>query len=176
MLYREVDSTCIRHPSQPRAVPADNLRQTTELGFLLDRWSRDVRPFLENACASIEAAPQSDKSGFTFEGTLRIDCHVKGVLPSGEGTLIVGKQGRCEADAFVGTALIKGVVIGNIHASELIEIEGFGRVTGSLEAPAICIGKGAVFEGECNLSEKEVNPQIDRREADNENLAVAAAS
>ncbi len=186
MLYREVDSTCVRDTSRQSTVPADNsASQKLELKVLLDRWSKDVRPFLENACASIDVSPRSDRSGFTFEGTLRVDCHVKGVLPSGSGTLIVGRQGRCDADAFVGTAIIEGVVNGDIHAAELIELDGRARVTGKIEAPAISIGRSAVFEGECHVSPKQLDLKIDepgepspksvKYEAEKDELMIAAS-
>lgn len=151
MSYRDVDSTCVADDSQYEPVPSNSHPQVTDTTQLLAQWIKDVRPFLEHGCASFETSEPSGPSGFTFEGTLRVDCHLKGALPSGPGTLIVGKRGHCDANAHVGTALVEGVFNGNLHASELIQIAGEARVTGNIEAPAISIGRDAVFEGQCHM-------------------------
>jgi cytoskeletal protein CcmA (bactofilin family) len=151
MSLREVESTCRTAISQYEVVPSDNPQsEMAETCRLFDQWAQEVKPFLENGCAWIEV-DRPNEQDFTFEGTLRINCHLKGVLPSGPGTLIVGEGGRCDADARVRVALIKGVVNGNLRASELIEIDSEARVVGNLEAPSITIGPGAVFEGNCHV-------------------------
>ena len=151
MSYREVDSTSVSDISQYKPVPADSSpSQMNQTALELDHWANNVKPSLEcdsEPAESIE--PANDAS--TSEGTLRIDCHVKGVLDAGSGTLIVGRLGHCEAEAFVGTALVEGVVSGNIHASELIALGAEAHVTGDIEAPSISIGRGAIFEGRCHM-------------------------
>jgi cytoskeletal protein CcmA (bactofilin family) len=162
MSYREVESTCVTDISRYEVVPSDNPpSEITATARLFDQWTQEVKPLLEKGCAWIQA-DRPREQGFTFDGTLRIDGHVKGVLPSGPGTLIVGKSGRCDADASVRVALIKGVVNGNLRASELIEIESEARVTGNIEAPSISIEPGAVFEGNCHMRPRDVetNPDI----------------
>jgi cytoskeletal protein CcmA (bactofilin family) len=149
MSYREVDSTCVSDISQYKPVPADNSASLTETS-LLDRWTNDVKPLLECDSEPAESIGPSDEA-LTLEGTLRIDCHVKGVLDAGAGTLIVGRLGHCEAEAFVGTALVEGLVSGNIHASELIALGAEACVTGDIEAPSISIARGAIFEGRCHM-------------------------
>ena len=123
---------------------------------------------------------------FTLERTLRIDCHVKGVLDVGSGTLIVGRLGHCEAEAFVGMALVEGMVSGNIHASKLIALGSEARVIGDLEAPSILIGHGAIFEGRCQMlpatesghgsdSEQPHSSMSGNSEPERDGVAVAAA-
>ena len=150
MSYCEVDSTCVSDISQYKPVPADSSPSLNETSLQFDRWANDVKPFLECNCEPAESIPLSNEA-FTFAGTLRIDCHVKGLLDAGSGTLIVGRLGHCEGEAFVGTALVEGVVSGNIHASELIALGAEARVTGDIEAPTISIGRGAIFEGRCHM-------------------------
>ncbi len=186
MSYREVDSTCVVDISQYEFVPANNSpSEKTELSLLFDGWTTEVKPFLEKRSEPIESIPPPHQ-GFTFEGTLRIDGHVKGALPSGDGTLIVGKQGHCEADAFVGRAFIEGTVDGNIQASELIRIGAEARVIGDIEAPSISIGRGAVFDGQCRmLKTAEMSQKPDENsdhgsisfsyDAEHEDLEVAIA-
>jgi cytoskeletal protein CcmA (bactofilin family) len=150
MSYPEVDSTGVSNISQYKTVPADSsLPEITQTPLLLDRWANDVKPLLECDGESAEPIPQSRE--FKLAGTLRIDCHVKGMVDAGSGTLIVGRLGHCEADAFVGTALVDGIVSGNIHASKLIALGPEAHVIGDLEAPSILIGRGAIFEGRCHM-------------------------
>ncbi|HYV25759.1 MAG TPA: polymer-forming cytoskeletal protein [Pyrinomonadaceae bacterium] len=120
------------------------------------------------------------------EGTLRIDCHVKGMLDAGSGTLIVGRLGHCEAEAFVGTALVDGVVTGNIHASKLVALGSEACVIGDIEAPTILIRRGAMFEGRCHMpkatesthdsdSEQSRSSSSFSSESERDDAAVAAA-
>jgi len=186
MSYCEVDSTCVSDISQYKPVPADSSPSLNETSLQFDRWANDVKPFLEGNCEPAESIPLSNEA-FTFAGTLRIDCHVKGVLDAGSGTLIVGRLGHCEGEAFAGTALVEGVVSGNIHASELIALGAEACVTGDIETPSISIGRGAIFEGRCHMlratAESSHGSDNEQRhasmsfnnESEHDDVAVAAA-
>jgi cytoskeletal protein CcmA (bactofilin family) len=151
MSYCEVDSTYVSDISQYKPVPADSSpSQISQTSHQFDRWANDVKPSLEcdsEPAESIGPAPEASVP----EGTLRIDCHVKGRLDAGSGTLIVGRLGHCEAEVFVGTALVDGVVTGNIHASKLVALGSEACVIGDIEAPTILIRRGAMFEGRCHM-------------------------
>ena len=99
MSYCEVDSTCVSDISQYQPVPADSSPSLNETSLQFDRWANDVKPFLECNCEPAESIPLSNEA-FTFAGTLRIDCHVKGVLDAGSGTLIVGRRRRLSDSDF----------------------------------------------------------------------------
>src|ERR1041384_1407139 len=150
MSHGEVNSTGVSDISQYKPVPADSSPSLTETSLKFDRWANEVKPSLECDGEPAESIPLSHEA-FTFAGTLRIDCHVKGVLDAGLGTLIVGRLGHCEGEAFAGTALVEGVVSGNIHASELVALGAEACVIGDLEAPSISIAHGAIFEGRCHM-------------------------
>ena len=151
MSYREVDSTGVSDISQYKPVAADSSpSQITQTALELDHWANNVKPSLECDSEPAESIGPSNEAS-TPEGTLRIDCHVKGVLDAGSGTLIIGRLGHCEAEAFVGTALVDGVVTGNIHASKLVALGSEACVIGDIEAPTILIRRGAMFEGRCHM-------------------------
>ncbi|HXI24093.1 MAG TPA: polymer-forming cytoskeletal protein [Pyrinomonadaceae bacterium] len=162
MSYCEVDSTCVSDISQYKPVPADSSPSLNETS-LLDRWANDVKPSLECDSEPAESIGPSHEA-LPSEGTLRIDCHVTGVVDAGSGTLIVGRLGHCEAEAFVGTALVDGVVSGNIHASKLVALGSEARVIGDIEAPTILIRRGASFEGTCHM----LRPTESSDDSDNE--------
>ena len=183
MSFGEVNSTCVSDLSQYKPVPADNSRSRTSLEF--DHWANEVKPFLECDSESAESIGPSPAAS-TPEGTLRIDCHVKGELDVGSGTLIVGRFGHCEAEVFVGTALVDGIVSGNIHASKLVALGSEARVIGDIEAPTILIRNGAMFEGTCHMmtpaesdldsdSEQPHSSTSFNDESERDGVAVAAA-
>jgi cytoskeletal protein CcmA (bactofilin family) len=89
-------------------------------------------------------------SQFNFEGTLRIDGYVTGVLRSQTGTLIVSETAELQANIFVATAIVDGLVRGDIRATERVELSSNARVIGNIEAPALAIQPGAIFEGQCH--------------------------
>lgn len=62
-------------------------------------------------------------------------------------TIIVENGGIVKADVEVRNAVISGVVVGNITASDSVEITESGRVVGDISAPRVLIVDGARFRG-----------------------------
>ena len=91
----------------------------------------------------------------TFEGVLHFDGYSFGPITSPEGTLVLTKRGRIEADVNVKVAVIRGCVTGDIRASERVILESEARVTGQIYTRALSVRLGAVFDGECVLSAPE---------------------
>lgn len=85
----------------------------------------------------------------TFEGTLRINGYVAGIIRSSNGNLIVDAGGEVDANISVHHATIYGCVRGDIHAKEKVELGGSARVIGDIETVTLSIEPGAVFEGRC---------------------------
>ncbi len=66
-------------------------------------------------------------------------------------TLIVEQSGVLKADATVRNAIISGVVVGNITASESVELTREGRMVGDIRAPRVIIVDGAAFRGRVDM-------------------------
>ena len=90
-----------------------------------------------------------------FYGTLLIDGSFKGNI-TGEGTILIGKEGIIESDIYVSNIIVYGEVHGNIMAEEKIEINAPGKVFGYIEAPIIEIEKGVVLQGKCQTQRPKV--------------------
>lgn len=86
----------------------------------------------------------------TFEGQVRIDGKFTGQIHT-KDVLVIGEGARVQAEIVAGTVIINGVVEGNIKALQLIELHQPGRVKGNLEAPALSIDRGVIFEGSCKM-------------------------
>lgn len=84
-----------------------------------------------------------------FEGIMHFDGYSLGNVLSPAGTLILSKRGRIEADIAVGTAIIDGVVTGNITASEQVVLESDARVKGQIFTRVLSMRLGALLDGDC---------------------------
>jgi cytoskeletal protein CcmA (bactofilin family) len=92
-----------------------------------------------------------------FKGSFRIDGYFQGKINS-ESILIVGKNGKVEADIKVGNVIISGETKGNIHAKEKVEIHSSGRVFGNIISPKLSIEEGAYLEANCQTIDNPPNP------------------
>lgn len=68
-------------------------------------------------------------------------------------TLVVAQSGIVKAEVSVKNAIISGVVVGNVHASESIEITKEGRMVGDVFAPRVIIVDGASFRGNVDMGD-----------------------
>lgn len=106
-------------------------RQTGELNGILDRGSH-LRGELH------------------FEQTFRVDGKLTGKVIS-DGDLVIGERGEIEGEIEVGRAFVSGIVRGQIRTARRLEICAGGRVFADVETPALVIGEGALFEGNCAM-------------------------
>ncbi|MBN1224062.1 MAG: polymer-forming cytoskeletal protein [Candidatus Aminicenantes bacterium] len=88
-----------------------------------------------------------------FQGSFRIDGHFKGNIDS-ESMLIIGENGKVEADIKIGFIIIDGEVKGNIQATDKAEIHSKGRVFGTIITPKLVIEEGAYLEANCQTTDK----------------------
>ena len=79
-------------------------------------------------------------------------------------TLIVEPSGVVKADATVRNAIISGVVVGNISASESVHLTREGRMVGDINSPRVIIVEGAAFRGRIDMGEV-AEPRIEERSA-----------
>ena len=108
----------------------------------------------------VDAAPTSTVIGHSIvvsgnlqgEEDLTVLGRVDGSL-SLTKTLIVEEPGIVKAEVSVEHAIINGVVVGNITASDSVQITETGRMVGNIEAPRVIIVDGARFRGEVDMGE-----------------------
>ena len=85
---------------------------------------------------------------YTFQGTVMLNGKFSGEIVSSD-SLIIGEKGIVNATVRAGIVLINGEVIGNVFATERVELRGTARVYGDVEAPVIVVEEGVHFEGHC---------------------------
>src|SRR5262249_33855188 len=90
------------------------------------------------------------KGTIEVEGTLRIDSEFEGVVNCPD-TLVVGKTGVVKAEINVKNAIIGGKVVGNIHATNKIELQSGSHIEGDIHTHRLVIDEGVFFEGSCKM-------------------------
>ncbi len=89
---------------------------------------------------------------FSFTGAVRIDGKVSGEISS-SGTLIIGEGAIVKSQIHVADVIINGEVNGDIWAVSKIIIGVSGKLFGNIQTPKLAIEKGAIFEGNFNMSD-----------------------
>ncbi len=99
-----------------------------------------------------------------FKSMLRVDGHLSGRISSDTGTLIISAGGQVDADIEVAIALVNGAVNGDIIVTKRLELGRAARVVGNIQAPALIIEQGAIFEGNCRMPQLKTTPEATHRE------------
>lgn len=85
-----------------------------------------------------------------FTGGLRVDGKVKGNIIAEEGkpgTLVLSENARVEGEIRVPHIVINGAVVGPVHSTEYVELQGKANVRGDVHYNAIEMQLGAVLQG-----------------------------
>jgi cytoskeletal protein CcmA (bactofilin family) len=90
-------------------------------------------------------------------------------------TLLVEPTGIVKAEVQVRNCVIAGVVVGNVTATESVEITNQGRMVGDITAPRVIIVDGASFRGRIDMGEVDVEGEAERRPTRSVPAPVAAA-
>ncbi|MFQ5899861.1 MAG: polymer-forming cytoskeletal protein [Candidatus Methylomirabilia bacterium] len=101
---------------------------------------------------------------YTFSGTVVLNGTFRGEIVTTDA-FIIGEKGVVNATIRAGSVVVKGEVVGNVQATERVELRRPARVFGDLEAPAVLIEEGVLFEGHCRMTKsKPVEPARDHRD------------
>jgi cytoskeletal protein CcmA (bactofilin family) len=105
---------------------------------------------------------EGNLSGFVGSGTvvtgeanykamMRVDGHLSGRINSSSGTLIVGANGKVDANIEVAVAIVHGTVNGDIIATQRLELGRAAKLNGNIQTTSLMIEPGALFEGACKM-------------------------
>ena len=88
----------------------------------------------------------------TVQNSLRIDGRVTGQVQALD-SLVVGKDGEIEGEVKVKNAIIGGRVKNRVLATGKVVLESHAIVHGEVKTSKLVIDEGAVFDGNCAMSE-----------------------
>lgn len=90
----------------------------------------------------------------TVKGSLRVDGTVEGDITDAVA-VEVGKGGRIKGNVSAETLSVAGEVAGEILISRHIEVLASGRLSGKIRTPKLRIEDGAVFDGQCVMTNED---------------------
>jgi cytoskeletal protein CcmA (bactofilin family) len=91
------------------------------------------------------------------ERSLCVEGNVRGRIEA-KGEVVVGRDGKVEADIQANSVVVGGQIVGNVIAHQRLEITATGRVTGDIEARSMSIAEGGVLDGFCKMLERVETP------------------
>lgn len=71
-------------------------------------------------------------------------------------TLIVEPTGVVKADVSVANAIISGIMVGNLTATDSVELAESGRMVGDIQSPRVIITEGALFKGRVDMGDLQL--------------------
>jgi cytoskeletal protein CcmA (bactofilin family) len=105
---------------------------------------------------------------------LTIEGQVKGKIELDDNELIVGPNGRIEAEVLAKVVNVMGKVDGNITASDTINIRETAIVDGALVAPRVGITEGASFRGKIDMQPAQPQKVSQKASLTSERKAIPA--
>jgi cytoskeletal protein CcmA (bactofilin family) len=96
------------------------------------------------------------KGELTGSEDLTIEGTVEGSIQLRDHALTIGPNGKIKAQVFAKSVIVLGEVVGNVTASEKVDIRDNGAVDGDLVSPRVAIAEGAHFRGSIDMQRQDV--------------------
>ena len=85
---------------------------------------------------------------------LIIEGQMEGKIELKDHNLVVGPNGKINAQINARTVIVMGRVVGNIYASKMVEIKSPGSVVGDIDSSRISVEDGARFKGSVDIQRR----------------------
>ncbi len=116
----------------------------------------DMRPQIERDKVNIGKSVVI-KGELSGSEDLTIEGHVEGRIELRENVLTIGPNGKIRAEVFANAVVVLGEVVGNVTASEKVDIRDNGSVDGDITSPRVAIAEGAHFRGSVDMQRGGTN-------------------
>lgn len=122
---------------------------TKKTGISLPQFNHDLTGVLERG---------SEFEGtLSFEGAFRIGGVFKGNIVT-DDVLIIGEGAKVNAQIKAGTLILSGELIGDVTATNRVEIHSPAIFRGNIQTPSLMVADGVVFEGVSQMGNKSTSP------------------
>jgi cytoskeletal protein CcmA (bactofilin family) len=105
------------------------------------------------------------KGDLSGEEDLVIQGHVEGTINLKQNNLIIGQEGKVNANIHAHTITIEGSLKGDVFGEEKIIVKKTGNVHGNISAPRVSLEDGAKFKGSMDMDYKRAEPTASRNDA-----------
>lgn len=89
-------------------------------------------------------------------GDIRIDGTLKGNLNT-KGKVVIGSTGKVNGEVICKNSEVSGTVEGRIIVNQLLILKASSRIFGDIATSKLSIEPGAIFSGNCKMSENDNN-------------------
>jgi cytoskeletal protein CcmA (bactofilin family) len=137
--------------SAPEAKPQTQSEHTTSGARAMTESETLARELKEGNLSGFVGSGTVVTGEANFKALMRVDGQLSGRVTSSSGTLIVGANGKVDANIEVAVAMIHGTVNGDIIASQRLELGRAAKLTGNIQTASLMIEPGALFEGSCKM-------------------------
>ena len=104
--------------------------------------------FDDISISTIIGAGSSLKGDLRVSGALMVDGDIDGNLQT-TGNIIIGESARIRGNISAKSAVVNGIVLGDISAPESIKLNASSAVIGDIATRKLQIASGVVFHGHC---------------------------
>ena len=106
---------------------------------------------------------------------LTIEGQVEGKIELRQNVLTIGPNGKIKAAVFAKSVIVLGEVVGNVTASEKVDIRDNGSVDGDLISPRVAIAEGAHFRGSIDMQRQGGTKAADAKPSETKTVSAAPA-
>lgn len=96
---------------------------------------------------------------------LTIEGQVEGKIELRQNVLTIGPNARIKAQVFAKSVVILGEIVGNVSATDKVDIRDNGSVDGDIAAPRVAIAEGAHFRGSIDMQRGDKGKQAESKPA-----------
>ena len=113
------------------------------------------------------------KGKISGDEDLQIDGKVIGAIALRGQRLTVGRTGKLNSEVYSRELIVYGTLMGNVHASDRVEIKKDGSVTGDVTTERISVEDGAYFKGHIEIERTKQHSFV---EADSTDIPVVVSA
>ncbi len=114
---------------------------------------RQYNPATIDTMIGAETAIEGD---ILCSGTVRIDGKVKGNVIA-KGDIFIGKSASVNGDLSGDNVDVSGNIEGNVAAKGILRMHASATLTGDIQVHSFVADEGALFHGNCNMAELNVD-------------------
>jgi len=114
------------------------------------------------------------KGEITGSESLYIEGKVEGSINLPGNRVTVGRSGQVAADIAAREIVVHGKIVGNVNASDRLDVRGEGSLTGDVVAQRISVEDGAFFKGKIDVRKPGPSGEKTNGSAESKDALMAA--
>ena len=123
----------------------------------------------ENTTLNLISSGTDIMGDIKSNGDIRIDGSLTGNLNT-KGKVVIGTTGKVKGEVICKNSEVAGILEGKITVGQLLNLKASSKINGEIATSKLSIEPGAVFSGNCKMSDTESNAGAGIKEKEPEKL------